>query len=89
MTIDPLTAPKAISKSSMLDFYRYAMFLKRLDLEIFKKILLIIKENSTLIDYIDEEIAKYASSYENVKEQVRILYKKNDLQYHAETNPFI
>ena len=91
MTIDPLTAPKAISKSSMLDFYRYAMFLKRLDLEIFKKILLIIKDNSTLnlIDYIDEEIAKYASSYENVKEQVRILYKKNDLQYHAETNPFI
>ncbi len=91
MTIDPLTAPKAISKSSMLDFYRYAMFLKRLDLEIFKKILLIIKKNSTLnlIDYVDEEIAKYASSYENVKEQVRILYKKNNLQYHAETNPFI
>ena len=91
MTIDPLTAPKAISKSSMLDFYRYAMFLKRLDLEIFKKILLIIKKNSTLnlIDYVDEEIAKYASSYEKVKEQVRILYKKNDLQYHAETNPFI
>ena len=91
MTIDPLTAPKAISKSSMLDFYRYAMFLKRIDLEIFKKILLIIKKNSTLnlMDYVDEEIAKYASSYEKVKEQVRILYKKNDLQYHAETNPFI
>ena len=54
-------------------------------------LLLIIKKNSTLnlIDYVDEEIAKYASSYENVKEQVRILYKKNNLQYHAETNPFI
>lgn len=91
MTIDPLTAPKAISKSSMLDFYRYAMFLKRIDLEIFKKILLIIKENLSLnlMDYVDEEIVKYASSYEKVKEQVRILYKKNDLQYHAETNPFI
>ena len=45
MTIDPLTAPKAISKSSMLDFYRYAMFLKRIDLEIFKKILLIIYQD--------------------------------------------
>ena len=45
MTIDPLTAPKAISDESMKEFYDCAMKLKKIDLMVFKHVLEKLKEN--------------------------------------------
>lgn len=39
MTIDPLTAPKAISDEAMQEFYKYIIELKKLDLMLFKNLL--------------------------------------------------
>lgn len=91
MTIDPLTAPKAISQTSMNDFYDYAMKLKKKDLEIFKEILLEVKNNPD-IDinlFIENKIQEDLVFYNEVQKNVKLLYKKNDLDYNAVANPFI
>lgn len=91
MTIDPLTAPKAISEDAMKDFYECVMKLKKLDLMIFKRVLLEIKQNPSIdIDeYIDNYIFYTNEDYEKVKQKVKVLYKQNDLNYNADLNPFI
>lgn len=91
MTIDPLTAPKAISKEFMKEFYDYAMKLKRIDLMLFKNILLKIKQNPSLDinEYINDFILNTKDEYETIKQNVKILYKKSDLKYDANINPFI
>ena len=91
MTIDPLTAPKSISEEEMQKFYKYAMKLKKMDLLIFKRILFEIKNNPELDIYniVNEYIGQTAQDYDNVKEEVMKLYRKNKLCYNAEANPFI
>ena len=91
MTIDPLTAPKAISENSRDVFYKYVMKLKKLDLMLFKNVLLVVKKNLTIDieKYIDEIICETKSDYSEIEEAVKKLYKKNKLSYKAEKNPFI
>lgn len=91
MSIDPLTAPKAIAESDMNMFYKCAMDLKKLDLSFFKKILEEIKRNPTLdVDkYVDELIKETAGNYDEIRRSVVKLYVKTDLNYNAEKNPFI
>lgn len=91
MTIDPLTAPKAISESSMDVFYQYVMKLKKLDLMLFKNVLLEVKKDSNIDieKYIDEIICETKSDYSEIEEDVKKLYRKNKLSYQAEKNPFI
>ena len=91
MTIDPLTAPKAISENSRDVFYKYVMKLKKLDLMLFKNVLLVVKKNPTIDieKYIDEIICETKSDYSEIEEAVKKLYKKNKLSYKAEKNPFI
>ena len=91
MTIDPLTAPKALEEEEMQKFYSYAMKLKKIDLLIFKIILEEIKNNPELdIDFlIDKYIKETTSEYSDIDKRVRKLYKDNKLIYNAEANPFI
>lgn len=91
MTIDPLTAPKAISDEAMSEFYRYAMKLKKLDLMIFKNILFNIKSNPDLDveQYIEEFISRTKTEYDEIEQDVKRLYKRSELFYNAEANPFI
>lgn len=91
MTIDPLTAPKAISDDDMQKFYNYSMKLKRMDLLIFKKLLLDIKNNPDLNveKYIDEYIYQTKTEYELIEQDVKKLYRKSNLSYNASANPFI
>lgn len=91
MTIDPLTAPKAISNDEMIDFYHYAMELKKQDLIIFKNILMMIKENPELdiFNYINEKIDENKDIYDDIKVKVKSLYNKTGLNYNAVSNPFI
>ena len=91
MTIDPLTAPKAISDEAMKKFYEYTMKLKKKDLLIFKIILLKVKENPSIdVDrLVDEIISESYQDYIEIKQKVKILYKENDICYKALANPFI
>ena len=91
MTIDPLTAPKSISEVSMNNFYQYAMQLKKKDLEIFRSILTILKKypNADIYEYVNKEIDSLSNEYQDIETKVRKLYKKNNLVYNADANPFI
>ena len=91
MAIDPLTAPKAISDEAMNDFYQYVMKLKKLDLLLFKNVLLEVKRNPCLDieQYIELYIYKSKDEYFNIEENIKKLYKKSSLYYNAEKNPFI
>ena len=91
MTIDPLTAPKDISDEAMNEFYKYVMKLKKLDLMLFKNVLLKIKQNPYLdvSEYINNYIISTNDEYETIKKNVKVLYKKSNINYHANINPFI
>lgn len=89
MTIDPLTAPKAVDIEYLKDFYKYAMYLKKKDLEIFKQVLLLAKKNDDINLYINNEISKTNDYYEDIKIKVKKIYDKCDLKYDAMANPFI
>lgn len=91
MTIDPLTAPKSIPETSMEDFYQYVMLLKKKDLEIFRNVLMILKEHpdANVYDYIRCSIDNSRDEYKDIETHVKKLYKKNNLVYNADANPFI
>ena len=91
MAIDPLTAPKAISESSMDEFYQYVMKLKKIDLMLFKNVLLEVKKdpNIDIEEYIEQIICKTKNYYSEIEDDVKKLYRKNKLNYKAEKNPFI
>jgi len=91
MTIDPLTAPKAIPESSMNEFYQYVMKLKKLDLMLFKNVLSEVKKDPNLDigNYIDQVICGTKNEYSEIEKDVKILYRKNKLNYKAVKNPFI
>lgn len=91
MTIDPLIAPKAISNISMDEFYQCVMILKKKDLEIFRDVLVMLKENpnADIDSYVLHSISDTKEEYGKIEKKVRKLYKKNSLVYRAEANPFI
>lgn len=89
MTIDPLTAPKAIDIEYLKSFYKCAINLKKKDLEVFKQVLLLAKNSSDISSYIKSEITKTSSYYEGIKLKVKKIYDKCDLKYDAMINPFI
>lgn len=91
MTIDPVTAPKAISESAMNDFYQYIMELKKKDLELFRQVLDMVEEDpeASLDDYIKLAIDNSSSDYARISMEVKKIYRKNNLHYNADFNPFI
>lgn len=91
MTIDPITAPKSIPTIEILKFYEYAMKLKKLDLLIYKAILTELEKNPNIDveELVNEYIEKTQSDYSDINEGIKLLYKKNDLEYNAVSNPFI
>ena len=91
MTIDPVTAPKAISEKSMSDFYENIMKLKKIDLQLFRELLFCLKENHKLDveKYIEEKICETEIEYNKIHKKVKKLYNEAGLKYNAIANPFI
>lgn len=91
MAIDSLTTPKVISDEAMNDFCQYVMKLKKLDLLLFKNVLLAVKQNPSLDieQYTEQYIYKPENEYFNIEENIKRLYRKNNLNYNAEKNLFI
>lgn len=60
-------------------------------LELFKNVLLEVKQNPSLDieQYIEQYIYKSENEYFNIEENIKRLYRKNNLNYNAEKNPFI
>lgn len=56
-------------------------------LELFKNVLLEVKQNPSLD--IEQYIYKSENEYFNIEENIKRLYRKNNLNYNAEKNPFI
>ncbi len=90
MTIDPLTAPKALPREELQLFYDYAMELKRKDLEIFESILdLSRKKTNDINTFVLDSIANSSSFYDSIEQCVAKVYQKNGFNYNASKNPFI
>ena len=65
------------------------MLLKKQDLELFRDLLLIAKNNSDIISFVNEKITNTRSYYENINKEVQKIYTKCKLKYNANENPFI
>jgi len=91
MTIDPVTAPKAISEDDRNEFYKYIMELKKNDLIFFRDILNIIKINPDIDieSYVDGVINSSMVKYNSISNKVKKLYRESNLEYNAIANPFI
>lgn len=91
MTIDPLTAPKALSFENLKEFYLIALELKKKDLLFFKFVLELAKENpsSDFQEFTENYIDLHNFEYLEILKNVNSLYQKNNLSYNADINPFI
>lgn len=91
MTIDPIISPKVVDDISLYQFYQNAIKLKDMDLDIFKDILFDFKNNNIedVKMYINEKIRNTSNFYSDINNNVRRLYKRNNLKYNADINPFI
>ena len=58
---------------------------------VFKHVLEKLKENPDIDieEYITDFISKTRTEYDTVKQTVKSLYKKSQLTYNADLNPFI
>lgn len=91
MTIDPITAPKAIPMEEISKFYDLAMDLKEKDLLFFKQILDSAKrlDDNAIDEIVNLEINNTQSDYAYIAQKVKKLYKNNQIEYNAMSNPFI
>ena len=91
MTIDPVIAPKAIDEDTMYEFYDYIMELKKEDLEFFKNVLIYSKEHpeTELSQFVNNQIENSKEKYKTIEENIEKVYRKANLCYHADINPFI
>jgi radical SAM superfamily enzyme YgiQ (UPF0313 family) len=91
MTIDPLSSPKTITDEERQEFYNIAMILKKQDLLFFRKTLDMIKlaKKHDLTQMLNQSICETREFYEKEYEEVKTLYKRSNLIYNADKNPFI
>lgn len=89
MAIDPLSSPKALSHERLLEFYELAMELKCKDLELFRAILDRVNDSGKIVEFVVNEINNIQQFYNEIDEKVKKLYKKNNIIYKADINPFI
>lgn len=89
MIIDPVTAPKALPFDDLREFYKLSLELKEKDLEFFRNVLDAYSRNSLNNGFVENCIEQSNEFYINKYEQAKILYKKNELKYNANRNPFI
>lgn len=90
--IDPLTSPKALTKSEMADFYAEYLKIRQLDLDIMCKILDLVDSNAsatTVASFVEKSIENNRRFFYKQESKTDELYRKAHLQYKAAANPFI
>ena len=88
MTIDPVISPKAIDEKLMKEFYKLIMDLKRRDLD-FLKFILFDNDDNVLSRVVNNKISENQEYYKQIDGDVKKLYKKANLKYNANINPFL
>lgn len=93
MTIDPISAPKALEDNGLVLFHSLFMELRLKDLNFLRKILDYVKGNDATLeeglDLTNEEILLLKEWYQSFKLKLYRAYSKFGLIYDAEVNPFI
>jgi anaerobic magnesium-protoporphyrin IX monomethyl ester cyclase len=91
MTIDPLSAPKAIPVADQVIFHRLGLALRGRDLDFFGGVL-DLAESGRLADipqFTAEQIESSTSFYRRIDEATVAAYRAAGLVYDAQDNPFI
>ena len=93
-TIDPISAPKALSLLELKTFHDLFLELRNKDLKFMRYVLDLIKENQTIslvhaITLTKNEIQFQKEWYQAFAQKVDIAYLNAHLVYDADTNPFI
>lgn len=101
MTIDPLSAPKAIDPTDRITFQRLSLDLRQQDLETMRGLLhlareipekaecLSAQEHQRALDYVRHRIASTAALYDDLSAKAVDAYETAGLVYDADDNPFI
>ncbi len=91
MAVSPIITSRILTEEEIAKFYDYAIKLKNKGLEVFKKLLEIVKENENadLLLIVDNEIKNNRNYYETIKKELEELYAKNNLVYKRLKLPFI
>lgn len=92
MTIDPLSAPKAIDAPDRAVFHELSTALRGTDLGFFREVLDAVTDGGTaqeLAEFTEERISATAGWYRNLAARTGAAYTAASLTYDAEDNPFI
>lgn len=92
MTIDAISAPKALSKEELALFHPLCVELREKDLEVMREILDQVHEGLLEEDVLELTHAKIESSrdwYDRFQKKVLQAYDRTGLVYDADKNPFI
>lgn len=92
MTIDAISAPKALEPEELEIFHPLCVELRNRDLDFMKEILDMVKNGHSdqeVIEYTQSKIDKSKKWYVNFEKKVLSAYEKTGLVYDADENPFI
>lgn len=92
MTVDVISAPKALEQTELELFKPFCIELKEKDLDFMREVLKLIEEGLTedqVLEYAQAKIECTKSWYRDFEKKILRAYKKTDLVYDADENPFI
>jgi len=92
MAIDPLSAPKAVSKQVREEFHELYLRLRRRDLAFFRAVLDLVSSSGferQMDDLTNDWLSSSEAFHQSVAANVQRAYIRADLQYDADINPFI
>lgn len=92
MTIDPISAPKALDEHELQLFHPLCIELRKKDLVFMRNVLDMVHESigeKEIMLFTQQEIIDTQSWYEKFAEKVNKVYEKTNLKYDADDNPFI
>lgn len=94
--IDPLSAPKALDADELAVMHRFALELRRVDLDFFRSLLDLAAGpcataalDDAVQDRVRAELARTADWYSRLDDRVDQAYREVGLVYDADANPFI
>jgi len=92
MTIDAISAPKALNAEELEKFHPLCVELRQKDLEVMREILDMVKENLSqdeIVTQVKQKIEANKDWYKNFEQRVQYAYQQTGLVYDADKNPFI
>jgi hypothetical protein len=90
--IDPLTSPKALNSGEMKLFYNEYLKIRQKDLEVMRTVLDIVEygdKNSRVLDAVQDAVDNNKILFEQIERNIDAAYKKCEIIYDANLNPFI